>query len=124
MSIGAVDLNGPTGSTTFALDTIYQERCDKLLVGAYLIMFPSSRAGLPLISKPFPRLPRIRAGFEVHFYLILKLLAGRYIIQTGEDIGVAYWGHIGGFFGALSVFFFMMRSEVFALYTSNAKLVR
>ena len=78
---------------------------------------------LPLISKRFPRLPRIRAGIVVLFCLILNLWAGIAIVQTGEDLGVAYWGQIGGFFGALFVFFFL-RSEVFARYASDAKLVR
>ena len=123
MLTGAVELDGSTGSITFALDTIYQGECDKLQLGAYLILFPGSRMRLPLISERLPCLPRIPAGFVVLFCLILNLWAGICTIQTGEDFGVAYWGHIDGFFGAPFVLFFL-RSEVFARYFSDAKLVR
>ena len=93
------------------------------LMGAYLILFPGSRMGLPLISKHFPRLPRIPAGLVVLFYLVMNLWSGINVIQTGEFSYTAYWGHLGGFFGALFVFAFL-RSEVFARYLSDAKLVR
>ena len=88
-----------------------------------LILFPGSRMGLPIISERFPRLPRIRAGFVVLFCLILNLWAGIFLIQTEADFDTAYWGHIRGFIGPLFVFFFL-RSEVFARYLSDAKLVR
>ena len=54
---------------------------------------------------------------------VVILRWGVFIAETGEDFVTAYWGHIGGFFGALFVFFFL-RSEVFARYLSDAKLVR
>ncbi len=93
------------------------------MMGAYLILFPFSRMGLPIISRRFPRFPRIPAGFVVLFYLVIDLWWGVFAVQNGTESTTAYWAHLGGFFGALFVFFFL-RSEVFARYLSDAKLVR
>ena len=54
------------------------------------------------------------------FYPEVNLWSGIYVVQAGA---FAYSGNLAGFFGALFVFFFL-RSEVFARYFSDAKLLR
>jgi membrane associated rhomboid family serine protease len=74
-------------------------------LGAYLVMFPSSRIRVLFIIFSF----RVSALVFLGFYIIQQLLAGWDSLQleAGESSGVGYWAHIGGFaYGFVRGWFF------------------
>jgi len=77
------------------------------VLGAYLILFPSSRiASLVPIIFIFT-IVEVRAWFFLLFWFASQLFSGWMAIQGGGASGIAWWAHIGGFiFGLVMVFFF------------------
>lgn len=74
-------------------------------LGAYLVMFPSSRIRVLFIIFSF----RVSALVFLGFYIIQQVLAGWESLQldAGESSGVGYWAHIGGFaYGFVRGWFF------------------
>jgi len=80
------------------------------VLGAYLILFPSSRiASIVPIFFIFT-IVEVRAFIFLLFWFVLQLYSGLFAIQGGGSSGIAWWAHIGGFlFGASMVFFFRKR---------------
>lgn len=65
------------------------------IIGAYLILFPKAKLRFrilyPVIINTY-----VSSMYYILSWVIINIVFG--IIQTGRDaVGVAYWGHIGGF---------------------------
>jgi membrane associated rhomboid family serine protease len=83
-------------------------------LGAYLVMFPSSRIRVLFIFFSF----RVSAFVFLGFYIIQQVMAGweSLELKAAETSGVGYWAHIGGFaYGFIRGFF--MRGQVSKAYT-------
>lgn len=80
------------------------------VLGAYLILFPSSRiASLVPILFIFT-LVEIPAFVFLLFWFFSQLYSGLFPVEGGGGSGIAWWAHIGGFiFGVLMVSFFSIR---------------
>ena len=74
------------------------------VLGAYLVMFPSSRIRV-LILLFVVKVPAI---IFLGFWIFQQLNSGfASLSQVGEEAGVAWWAHIGGFvFGVIAGVFF------------------
>jgi len=70
------------------------------VMGAYLVMFPSSRVRVLFFLFPF----YIPAFLFLGVWIYMQVESGMGILQhTAAEDGVAYWAHIGGFvFGVLA----------------------
>jgi membrane associated rhomboid family serine protease len=64
-------------------------------LGAYLVMFPSSKIRVLFIFFSF----RVSAFVFLGFYIVQQLMAGweSLELKAAETSGVGYWAHIGGF---------------------------
>ena len=82
------------------------------VLGAYLILFPSSRiASLVPILFIFT-LVEIPAFLFLLFWFFSQLYSGLFPVEGGGGSGIAWWAHIGGFvFGVLMVSFFSIRRK-------------
>jgi membrane associated rhomboid family serine protease len=75
------------------------------VMGAYLIMFPTSRVKMLFFLFVF----RIPALLFLGFWIAQQWLAGTAALstETAQSEGVAWWAHIGGFvFGVIAGFYF------------------
>ncbi|MEM0995339.1 MAG: rhomboid family intramembrane serine protease [Bacteroidota bacterium] len=74
------------------------------VLGAYIIMFPSSRIRVLILFF----VVKVPAIIFLGFWIFQQLNAGfASLSQLGEAAGVAWWAHIGGFaFGLLAGIFF------------------
>ena len=65
------------------------------VLGAYLVLFPLARV-LVLIPLGFlSRLIRVPAVIVLGFWFVLQFISGASL--AGNEGGVAYWAHVGGF---------------------------
>jgi membrane associated rhomboid family serine protease len=79
-------------------------------LGAYLVMFPSSKIRVLFIFFSF----RVSAFLFLGFYIIQQVMAGweTLEIKDAETSGVGYWAHIGGFgYGFIRGFFMRSKQE-------------
>jgi membrane associated rhomboid family serine protease len=76
-------------------------------LGAYLVMFPSSR--IKILVLIFFLTFEIRAIYFLGFWIVQQFMSGigSLATPTADSGGVAYWAHIGGFiFGLVMGFIF------------------
>lgn len=75
------------------------------VMGAYLVMFPTSRIKIWAFFFTF----RIQALFFLGFWIFQQWMSGTAALEvaTEQSTGVAWWAHIGGFaFGVLAGFYY------------------
>lgn len=74
------------------------------VMGAYLVMFPTSRVKLLFIIFTF----RVPAILFLGFWIFQQSSAGvASLSEVGESAGTAWWAHIGGFaFGVVAGFYY------------------
>ena len=75
------------------------------IMGAYLVMFPTSKIKMLLLFFVF----RVPAILFLGFWITQQWLAGTAAlnVETVQSEGVAWWAHIGGFiFGVIAGFYF------------------
>ena len=66
------------------------------VLGGYLLLHPTNRVNSLLIFGFFIRTIQLPAFVVLGFWFIMQLFSG--VASLGvEDVGVAYWAHIGGF---------------------------
>jgi membrane associated rhomboid family serine protease len=87
------------------------------VMGAYMLLYPEGRIRT-LIMTPLPLWPKIRAFWVVLFFIILEIPPALDVLLNRADYSTAHWAHIGGFFGALSIIFFL-RPEAFRRYINH-----
>lgn len=78
------------------------------VLGAYLVMFPTSRVKLLFIIFPF----RMPAFLFLGIWIWQQWISGTAALNvtTAESTGVAWWAHIGGFaFGLIAGFYYRLR---------------
>ncbi len=82
------------------------------VMGAYLVLYPGARVLclIPIIIYPyFTEMPAILFG---GIWFILQLLNGFVVMASQEDVaGVAWWAHIGGFFGGILLLPFFIKRQ-------------
>lgn len=77
------------------------------VMGAYLVMFPTSKVKMLLLFFVF----RIPAILFLGFWITQQWLSGTAAlnVETVQSSGVAWWAHIGGFvFGVIAGFYFRL----------------
>lgn len=75
------------------------------IMGAYLVMFPTSKIKMLMIFFVF----RVPAILFLGFWITQQWLSGTAAlsVETVQSEGVAWWAHIGGFvFGVIAGFYF------------------
>ena len=88
------------------------------VMGAYLVMFPTSRVKVLFLIFPF----RILAFLFLGFWIFQQLNSGfaSLGVETAETAGVAWWAHIGGFvFGILSGFYYRLTGKLENIQLTN-----
>jgi len=66
------------------------------VLGGYLLLHPGNRVNSLLIFGFFIRVVQLPAFVVLGFWFILQLFTGVASIGA-DDVGVAYWAHVGGF---------------------------
>ena len=102
-----VDSSVPTIGASGAISAV---------LGAYIVMYPTSRVKvLVFFFSSF----RIAAIFFLGFWIVQQVISGVGALNPeGDGAGVAWWAHIGGFaFGVIAGLFFRAT-------TPNAQLAR
>ena len=67
------------------------------VLGGYLLLFPKARVDVIIIFIIFFKIFPLPAWSVLGFWIVLQIYSG----ATGQNDGVAYWEHIGGFAGGL-----------------------
>ncbi len=85
------------------------------VLGAYLILFPTSRVITLILLIFLPWFVEIPAVLYLAFWFVLQFFSGLFALQTPAAAGgVAYWAHIGGFiWGVLLVRLFVRRPPAY-----------
>lgn len=79
------------------------------VMGAYLLLYPFGRVVTLVFFFIFFEIVQIPAFFFLIFWFILQFLSGTFT-APGQEGGVAWWAHIGGFVcGLLMVYPFVKR---------------
>ncbi|GAB4436895.1 MAG: rhomboid family intramembrane serine protease [Anaerolineae bacterium] len=88
------------------------------VMGAYLILFPGARIRTIFwVVVPIPYPLYLRAFWFLIPWLVYQLLPAIDQLQGYGLSSVAYFGHLGGFFGALSIFLFLRRDALYRYVT-------
>jgi membrane associated rhomboid family serine protease len=87
------------------------------VMGAYMALFYSGRIRV-LVVWFIPFLAKIRAFWVILYFLGIQLVPAFNTLVHGESYRVGHWAHLGGFGGAILVFFFM-RPEAFERYQND-----
>jgi membrane associated rhomboid family serine protease len=81
------------------------------VMGAYLLLYPSSRIETLVMAFPFWRTIEIPAYAWLGFWFVFQLFAGTVESSGSDHGGVAWFAHVGGFaFGAAVVLLFGLRA--------------
>lgn len=92
-------------NATSPIPTVGASGAIAAVMGAYLVMFPTSRVRVLFIVFPFYVSAYVFLGLWIFSQFQNGL--GQLSVQTAQSAGVAYWAHIGGFvFGVAAGFFF------------------
>lgn len=90
------------------------------VMAAYLLLFPGGRIRT-LVIFFLPAWPKIRAFWIVLFFLILEIPPAADVLLNDAEYSIGHWAHIGGFFGALSIIFFL-KPDNFRRYINHLPL--
>ncbi len=70
------------------------------VLGAYLVFYPRARIMTAIFIWYFVTVEPIPAKYYITFWFIWQLIPG---LVAGEQTGVAYWAHVGGFLAGLLI---------------------
>jgi membrane associated rhomboid family serine protease len=80
------------------------------VLGAYLVLHPRANVRMLFIILFFIRIVSVPAAVVLGLWFILQFVSGATTPTTGDDGGVAFWAHVGGFLaGAVLIPFFKRR---------------
>jgi membrane associated rhomboid family serine protease len=74
------------------------------VLGAYLVLFPRAHVLVLIPLGFFTQLVRLPAMLVLGFWFVLQFLQGG-LMAPGDEGGVAYWAHIGGFVAGVVLIF-------------------
>ena len=106
-----------TGST---IPTVGASGAISAVMGAYLVMFPTSRIKM-LVIFFFVRIP---AFIFLGFWIFQQVTLGNQALQsvTSATAGVAWWAHIAGFvFGVIGGFYYRLNHSQTAVVAQEAR---
>ncbi len=73
-------------------------------LGSYFLFFPGHKIKTIIPIFGFLTITNISASFMLGYWFVLQLLSGAVSLPfSGEDGGVAFWAHIGGFLTGLII---------------------
>jgi membrane associated rhomboid family serine protease len=87
------------------------------MMGAYLVLYPQGRIHTWFLFWVF----RVRAIFLVPYFILTEIPLALDSLFYATQYQTAHWGHLGGFFGCLLVFFFL-RPDAFYRYRNELPL--
>jgi membrane associated rhomboid family serine protease len=90
------------------------------VMGAYLLLYPEGRIRT-LILVPVPIWPRLRAFWVVLFFILTEIPAALDVFLNDASYSTGHWAHIGGFFGAVTIIFFI-RPDSYHRYINHLPL--
>ncbi|HBO33543.1 MAG TPA: rhomboid family intramembrane serine protease [Anaerolineaceae bacterium] len=95
-----------------AIPTVGASGAIAAVLGAYLVIYPQSRIYTFIPIGFFARLTLVPAVVVLTLWFIMQLFSGVGSLGLGDQVGTAYWAHIGGFvFGLLIGLFFKKRGR-------------
>ena len=75
------------------------------VLGAYLLLFPYASVLTLVVFGFFIRVVRIPAMIVLGFWIVVQFLNGLITFGSGEQGGVAWFAHIGGFLAGLGLLY-------------------
>jgi membrane associated rhomboid family serine protease len=90
------------------------------VMGAYLLLYPRGRIRT-LILIPVPIWPRLRAFWVVLFFILTEIPPALNVVMNDANYSTGHWAHIGGFFGAVAIIFFI-RPDSYHRYINHLPL--
>lgn len=91
------------------------------VMGAYFLLFPGSRIRTVLLIGFWPVPLRIRAFWFILLWVAFEIPPAMDILFNQTQYHVGHWAHLGGFFAAVLIFFFV-RPEVFQRFINGAPI--
>ncbi len=91
------------------------------VMAAYLIIFPKGRIRTLVFLTFVPLWLKLRAYWVILYFVLLQIPLAFQVLLFGAESSVAYWAHLGGFFGGLFIFFFL-RPDAFHRYRNDLPL--
>jgi membrane associated rhomboid family serine protease len=80
------------------------------VLGAYLVLHPRANVRMLFIILFFVRVISVPAAVVLGLWFVMQFISGATTPTTGDNGGVAFWAHVGGFVaGAVLVPFFKRR---------------
>jgi len=76
------------------------------VLGAYLVLFPRAHVLVLVPLGFFTQLMRLPAMLVLGFWFVLQFIQGG-LMTPGDEGGVAYWAHIGGFAAGIALIFLL-----------------
>jgi membrane associated rhomboid family serine protease len=76
------------------------------VLGAYMVLFPRAHVLVLVPLGFFSQLMRLPAMLVLGFWFVLQFLQGG-LMTPGDEGGVAYWAHIGGFVAGIALIFLL-----------------
>jgi membrane associated rhomboid family serine protease len=76
------------------------------VLGAYMVLFPRAHVLVLVPLGFFTQIMRLPAMLVLGFWFVLQFLQGG-LMAPGEEGGVAYWAHIGGFVAGIVLIFLL-----------------
>jgi membrane associated rhomboid family serine protease len=91
------------------------------LMGAYMLLFPGGRIRTVITLPYVLAFPKIRAIWIVLYFLALQIIPAYLVLVHDYEFYVGYWAHLGGFFTAAFILFFL-RPQAFERYINGAPM--
>ena len=80
------------------------------ILGAYLVLHPRANVRMLFVILFFIRIISVPAAVVLGLWFVMQFISGATTPTSGDDGGVAFWAHVGGFVaGAVLVPFFKRR---------------
>lgn len=92
-----------TGINPYLIPAIGASGAISGVLGAYLVLFPSSEVEVLTFWGYLPIPIRLPASIYILFWFIYQLILGLFVVFTGVQAGVAFWAHIGGFLTGMAL---------------------
>jgi membrane associated rhomboid family serine protease len=89
------------------------------VLGAYALLHPRATVRVLVILGLFVTIAHIPAALMLGIWFLMQI--GSAILSTGNQPGVAFWAHIGGFVAGLALVPFFKRSDVPLLQPAKSR---